>query len=292
MKPRNPTLGIGVLLITIVAGWYALRDKRPARRPSRSTAPSVSTWRARTRTPSPGDDFFRYANGAWLDRTEIPADKAGYSLRLIMSELTEKRLHEMMQQDSASAAHEPSTLEGKVGAFYKSFMDEARVEALGVDAARRSRWRRCAPRRTRDALAGLMGRSNLDFEGTHLRHLHRHRREGAEALRGLPSASPASGCRTATTTCSRRSRRKKAAYQAYAADLLRLADWPEPEPRAARDRRVRDRDRRRRAGPRPQQRDPDATYNPMSIAELAEAGARLRVEAVPRVAPASARSSA
>ena len=32
----------------------------------------------------PGDDFFRYANGKWLDATEIPDDKPGYSLRIIM----------------------------------------------------------------------------------------------------------------------------------------------------------------------------------------------------------------
>ena len=36
----------------------------------------------------PGDDFFRYANGAWLDRVQIPPDKPGYSLRLAMSDLT------------------------------------------------------------------------------------------------------------------------------------------------------------------------------------------------------------
>ncbi|MEY2549750.1 MAG: putative endopeptidase, partial [Verrucomicrobiota bacterium] len=39
----------------------------------------------------PGDDFFRYANGAWLDRVQIPADKSAYSLRLAMTDLTEQR---------------------------------------------------------------------------------------------------------------------------------------------------------------------------------------------------------
>src|SRR5262252_8436725 len=72
----------------------------------------------------PGDDFFRYANGAWIDKTEIPADKPGYSLRLAMTDLTEQRLHDMMDAAAAKAEHEPKTLDGKVGAFYKSFMDE------------------------------------------------------------------------------------------------------------------------------------------------------------------------
>src|SRR6188768_4100777 len=40
------------------------------------------------KTAQPGDDFFRYANGTWLDKTAIPADKPGYSLRLAMTDLT------------------------------------------------------------------------------------------------------------------------------------------------------------------------------------------------------------
>ena len=80
----------------------------------------------------PGDDFFRYANGGWVDRTEIPADKPGYSLRVGMSDLTEQRLREIMEQGAAKGGNAPTTLEGKVGAFYKAFMDSAHVEELGA----------------------------------------------------------------------------------------------------------------------------------------------------------------
>src|SRR5262245_45068018 len=45
----------------------------------------------------PGDDFFRYANGHWLDTTDIPADKPAYSLRLMMTDRVEQRLHDMME---------------------------------------------------------------------------------------------------------------------------------------------------------------------------------------------------
>src|SRR5438067_11647116 len=76
----------------------------------------------------PGDDFFRYANGAWLDRVQIPADKPGYSLRLAMSDVTEQRLHDLMEEMARKAEAKPTTIEGKVGAFYKSFMDETTIE--------------------------------------------------------------------------------------------------------------------------------------------------------------------
>ena len=53
----------------------------------------------------PGDDFFRYANGTWVDKTQIPADKPAYSLRLAMTDLTEQRLHELMETQSATVGH-------------------------------------------------------------------------------------------------------------------------------------------------------------------------------------------
>src|SRR3982751_1784648 len=54
-----------------------------------------------------GDDFFRYANGHWLDRVQIPADKPGYSLRLAMTDAVEERLHGLMEEAAAkSDAHD------------------------------------------------------------------------------------------------------------------------------------------------------------------------------------------
>ncbi len=45
----------------------------------------------------PGDDFFGFANGAWLDRVKIPGDKPAYSLRIAMTDTTEQRLHDLME---------------------------------------------------------------------------------------------------------------------------------------------------------------------------------------------------
>src|ERR1700748_3860681 len=59
----------------------------------------------------PGDDFFRYANGTWIDKTQIPPDKPSYSLRVAMTDLTEQRLHEMLEAAAAKNEKEPSTLD-------------------------------------------------------------------------------------------------------------------------------------------------------------------------------------
>src|SRR5438067_7891272 len=136
----------------------------PAQTP---TKPQYSAWGfdlagADTKT-KPGDDFFRYANGTWIDKTQIPPDKPAYSLRLAMTDLTEQRLHEMMEALAAKDVTNPPTLEEKVAAFYRSFMDEARIEQLGAKPIE-SLLSEVKNADTRDDLAALMGRESLDYE--------------------------------------------------------------------------------------------------------------------------------
>src|SRR5436305_9412172 len=130
----------------------------PAQTPAK---PQYGAWGfdlagADTKT-KPGDDFFRYANGTWIDKTEIPPDKPAYSLRLAMTDLTEQHLHEMMETLAAKDAANPLTLEEKVAAFYRSFMDEARIEQLGAEAIANVLSDVKQPQ-FRDDLAALMGR--------------------------------------------------------------------------------------------------------------------------------------
>src|SRR5678816_746514 len=133
------------------------------------TKPQYGSWGfdlagADTKT-KPGDDFFRYANGTWIDKTQIPPDKPAYSLRLAMTDLTDKRLHEMMETFGAKPADRPTSLEEKVGAFYHSFMDEARVESL-AERAIGPELTEIKSAKSRDELATLMGRATTDFESS------------------------------------------------------------------------------------------------------------------------------
>src|SRR5205807_8546264 len=139
-----------------------LRAQTPAR-------PQYGAWGfdlagADTKT-KPGDDFFRYANGAWIDKTQIPPDKPAYSLRLAMTDLTEQRLHEMMEALAAKTKDNPTTLEEKVGTFYHSFMDESRVEQLGAKAIEQE-LADIKNAKSRDELAALMGRTTTNFESS------------------------------------------------------------------------------------------------------------------------------
>ena len=77
----------------------------------------------------PGDDFYMFVNGGWDKRTEIPADKSGYSDGTDIEERAETDLHEIAE---GAKTAEPGTLLRKVGDLYASFMDEAAIEQRGI----------------------------------------------------------------------------------------------------------------------------------------------------------------
>ena len=213
---------------------------------------------------SPGDDFFRYANGTWLDKTTIPGDKTGYTLRIEMTDRTEARLREILEAAAARIERQPDTLPEKVGAFYLSFMDEARIEKLGASPlAAQLQALRDADRAT---LAGQTGRANVDFDpalfapyiDVDLKDPTRYVVYLTQSGLGLPDRDYYLEPEFAAT---------KEAYRSYVARLLRLLDWPEADARA-KDVVEFESQVAAASWTKAQQRDPIATYNPMTPAEL------------------------
>ncbi|HEY3270972.1 MAG TPA: M13 family metallopeptidase [Geothrix sp.] len=83
------------------------------------------------RTVAPGDDFFAYANGAWVKRTEIPADRGSYGIGHEVADLTDRRTAALIKTATASKAPAGSDLR-KIGDCYTSFMKEKAIEAKGL----------------------------------------------------------------------------------------------------------------------------------------------------------------
>ena len=77
----------------------------------------------------PQDDLFRHVNGKWMERTEIPADKARYGSFIVLYEEAEKAVREIIEESQQA---EPGTEARKVGDLYASFMNEERAELLGA----------------------------------------------------------------------------------------------------------------------------------------------------------------
>jgi len=83
----------------------------------------------------PGDDFFRYANGKWLATATIPADKARYGMFDMLRDKAEADVRALV--DELGRTPQPAgTLRQKVADLYASWMDEARIEARGIEPLR------------------------------------------------------------------------------------------------------------------------------------------------------------
>ena len=80
----------------------------------------------------PQDDLFRHVNGAWLASTEIPADKASYGAFDILFDKAQVDLRNIVEEAAKSTSRAPGSDAQKIGDFYESFMNESRVEELGL----------------------------------------------------------------------------------------------------------------------------------------------------------------
>jgi putative endopeptidase len=79
----------------------------------------------------PEDDFFRYVNGGWIDRTDIPADRSIYGSFITLRDKSESDLRTILLESAAKGGESDGSDERKLGDLYASFMDENRVEELG-----------------------------------------------------------------------------------------------------------------------------------------------------------------
>ncbi|MGH3945558.1 MAG: M13 family metallopeptidase [Pseudonocardiaceae bacterium] len=77
------------------------------------------------------DDLFRFANGQWLRSTEIAADRSTNGAFVALTDESEKNLRAIIDGSAArrGAAGSPDQ---QIGDFYASFMDTARLDALGA----------------------------------------------------------------------------------------------------------------------------------------------------------------
>jgi len=76
----------------------------------------------------PQDDLFRHVNGRWLERTEIPEDKARWGAFHLIAEQAEKDVRTIVEESQQA---EPGTEARKIGDLFASFMDTERIDKLG-----------------------------------------------------------------------------------------------------------------------------------------------------------------
>jgi putative endopeptidase len=76
------------------------------------------------------DDLFQFANGQWVRTTDIPPDRSRYGAFDMLAEQAQQNLRTIVD-DSAARHSTAGSPDQQIGDFYASFMDTARLDALG-----------------------------------------------------------------------------------------------------------------------------------------------------------------
>lgn len=234
--------------------------------------PRYGTWgfdlAGRDTSVAPGDDFFRYANGAAVDALQIPSDRTSYGSFAMLRELSDNRIKAMIDGLVARDDLTAGSDEAKVADAYHSYMDEARIEALDaqplqpyLEAIRAAD--------THEKMAVYMGttqgRYGSSIFGTGItidqKQPTRYVATTGQGGLGLPNRDYYLDARYAD---------KKEKYQAYIARMLEMIGWDDPAGSAEAVLAFENRIAEAHWTPI-ENRNRDRTYNEYTPARLAEA---------------------
>ncbi|THD81820.1 MAG: peptidase M13 [Phenylobacterium sp.] len=211
----------------------------------------------------PGDDFYHYANGKWDERTTIPSDRVRFGNFDKLSELSENRVHAILEDAAAGKLADPDA--AKIRAAYASFMNEALVEKLDAKpiAPELAKIRAI---QSKDEFTALMGKANTTGFTTILpvriqadqKSPKRYAVYTGTAGLGLPDRDYYLQPSFAA---------KKTAYLAYVQQVLTMIGWAHPAENA---KAIVDFETQMATATwtRAERRDRDKTYNPATLAEL------------------------
>ena len=192
---------------------------------------------------APGDDFYRYANGRWIERTEIPPDRGRIGVFSALDDLSNKRTVGLIEEAAKTKAAASSDA-GRIAALYNSYMDEAAIEAKGL-APLRPHLESTAAIRDKRELARALGESlRADVDALNNGVFHTANLFGLWVAPGFNDSEHYTAYlmqgglqmpdREYYLDQSDRMRDIRAKYRAHVSAMLKLAGFTDTDARAAR----------------------------------------------------------
>ena len=136
----------------------------------------------------PGDNFFDYANGAWLKTAQIPADRSSTGSFLDVYEITEKHTADLIKNAGAGNPAAGSNAR-KIADYYAAYMDTAAIDKAGL-APLKPELDAIDAIKTREDLARVLGsRLRADVDPINATNFHTEHLFGLFVTKGLEEAS-------------------------------------------------------------------------------------------------------
>ncbi|MCA1661842.1 MAG: M13 family metallopeptidase [Novosphingobium sp.] len=238
------TLSAAILLgATVLAGPIAC--KMPGSDPSTEVTPGAGVGiklAAMDTSVKPGDDFYGYANGAWMRNTEIPADRSSIGGFYVADQATEKKL-EALIAEIVESEPEAGSDAARVKAYYQAFLDTETIDAAGI-APIRPELDRIAAIADKTQLAAAIGQTvradvdplnATDFETENLFGVFvTQALAGGEVMPYILQGGLGMPERQYYLAADPKMAEHRAAYKTYIADLLAAAGVPDAAAKAVR----------------------------------------------------------
>ena len=219
---------------------------------------------AQDKTVKPGDDFYSYAIGHWMQTHEIPADRARWGSIDQLVEGADSHVRDIIQK---LPQHAPAgSAEQKVSDYYHAYLDENAIDAAGLNPAIAA-LHAITFAQTYADIATLMGRPDLQLKGpmhlaidTDAKNPDRYLTQVRQSGLGLPD-------RDFYLKTDPKFNELRTQYHAHLQKMLSLAGVQDPATRAdqilALETKIAE-----AHWPRAKLRERELTYNPRSVADL------------------------
>ncbi len=195
------------------------------------------------RSVKPGDDFYGYANGAWIKSAEIPPDRGSVGVLFTTFDLGNKRIADLIDELAKSDAPAGSE-KRKIADLFNSYMNEADVESKGLTPLRPHLDAIRAIKDKRDLARALGATLRSDVDALNNTNYHTPNLFGMWVAGGfddpdhyvpyLMQGGLQLPDREYYVSTSDRMKALRAKYQAHISGMLKLAGFDDTDARAAR----------------------------------------------------------
>lgn len=218
-------------------------------------------------TTAPSENFYQFANGGWESNFEIPADKASYGSFYQLRDQLENDVQGIYQELSQKPASELNDRESKVLALYSSYMDEDEIERQGLTPIKPWLDRCAALQSTNDWLQFAGELATLGVASPMFFWVLQDRRNANQYVPILYQSGLALPDRDYYLSDDKKLQSIKESYVTYLSELFQKIGLSSPESRAQKvvafETAI-----AQAQWTKADNRDPDKTYNPMTIDDL------------------------
>lgn len=135
MNQNKSAFAAGICFLSV----FTLNAARPlAEQPGAGTAGVVSgiDQSLLSTKIEPADDFYLWANAAWLETTPIPADRSEYGIFSVLDDAAKDQIREIIQSAAKENQPDPGSTTQKVGDLYRSYTNLEARNAADLDPIR------------------------------------------------------------------------------------------------------------------------------------------------------------